>query len=190
MGNKFGQHQGEIDFIEVFMAHWHPVAVFMTHCARHTTKQPDSLKGIRTNQYRQNQTLIIQQDIFSVVYCWIATHANAQETSAQFYFHNSDNTWVELNLHVADCLLCDITNNYWSTGYNSNILSERLYSKQYDSPLSITADIGHIRNDWILCTVIMATTIRCAQLACNNINSYPWWIFRDNEMYYGKNRRS
>lgn len=71
MWNKFQQHQGEIVFIEVFMAHWHPVAVFMTHCARHTTKQPASLKGIRTNQYRQNQTLIIQQAIFSGAYCWV-----------------------------------------------------------------------------------------------------------------------
>ncbi len=105
MWNKFQQHQREIVFIEVFMAHWHPVAVFMTHCARHTTKQPDSLKGIGTNQYRWQQTLIIQQDIFSEAYCWVTTHITAQETSAQFYFHNGDNMWVGLNLHVAECLV-------------------------------------------------------------------------------------
>lgn len=131
--NKLQQHQGEIVFIEVFMAHWHPVAVFMTHCARHTTKQPDFLKGIRTNQYRQHQTLIIQQDIFSEAYCWAAAHTAAQVTSAQFYFHNGDNTWVGLNLHVADRLVSDIANNHWNTGYNSHIQNWRLYSKRYFS---------------------------------------------------------
>ena len=111
MWNKFQQRWGEIVFIEVFMAHWHPVAVFMTRCARHTTKQPDSLKGIRTNQYRQRPTLIIQQDIFSEAYCWISVYTTAQVTSAQFYFHNGDNTWVGLNLHVTDHLVSDIDNN-------------------------------------------------------------------------------
>ncbi len=92
MWNKFQKRQGEIVFIEVFMAHWHPVAVFMTHYARHTTKQPDSLKGIRTNQYRQQQTLIIQQDIFSEAYCWVPAYTAAQVTTASFCFHNGSNT--------------------------------------------------------------------------------------------------
>lgn len=111
MWNKFQQHQAEIVFIEVFMAHWHPVAVFMTQCARHTTKQPDSLKGIRTNQYRQNQTLIIQQDMFSQAYCCVATHSTAQETSTQFYFHNGDNTWVGHDLHRLQRLVCVTSNS-------------------------------------------------------------------------------
>lgn len=141
------QHQGEIVFIEVFMAHWHPVAVFMTHYARHTTKQPDSLKGIWTNQYKQNQTLIIQQDIFSQAYCWVASHTTAQVTSSWFYFHNGDNTWVGRNLHVADHLLSDIASNYWSTGNDGHIQSRRLYTKQYFSAFYVTVNIGRIRNN-------------------------------------------
>lgn len=86
----------------------------MTRCARHTTKQPESLKGIRTNQYRQRPTLIIQQDIFSEAYCWISVYTTAQVTSTQFYFHNGDNTWVGLNLHVTEHLVSDIANNNWN----------------------------------------------------------------------------
>lgn len=135
MWNKFRQHQGEIVFIEVFMAHWHPVAVFMTHCARHTTKQPDSLKGIRTNQYRRQQTLIIQQDIFSEAYCWVTTHITAQETSAQFYFHNGDNTWMGLNLHAAERLVSGCGRYNLCFGNCWLQQSGRLYSKQYFSAL-------------------------------------------------------
>lgn len=62
---------GKDSFIEMFRAHWHPVAVFMTHCARHTTKQLVSLKGVETNQYRQNQTLIIHRDKPSEAHCYV-----------------------------------------------------------------------------------------------------------------------
>lgn len=88
MWNEIQQQHRVIVFIEVFMAHWHPVAVLMTHYARHTTKQPDSLKGIGTNQYGQNQTLIILQDIFCQAYCWAAFHTTAQVTSPWFYVQN------------------------------------------------------------------------------------------------------
>lgn len=41
----------------------------MTQSACQTTKQFAFLKGIQTNQYRQNQTLIIRYDIFSEACC-------------------------------------------------------------------------------------------------------------------------
>lgn len=41
----------------------------MTQSACQTTKQFAFLKGIQTNQYRQNQALIIHHDIFSEASC-------------------------------------------------------------------------------------------------------------------------
>lgn len=75
------------------------------------------------------------------------------------------------------------SNNYRSTGYESQTQNWSLYAKQYFFAFYITVNIGYIRCNWILCTVI-AKRVRSGQLACNNINSYSWWIFHDNEMYY------
>lgn len=85
IGNKFSRIR-----VTVFMAHWRSVSMFMTHYARHTTKQPGSLKGRGTNQYRQKKTLIIKLDIFSWARCCSASHPAAQVTSSWFHFHNGD----------------------------------------------------------------------------------------------------
>lgn len=85
IGNKFTSIR-----VTVFMAHWHSGSMFMTHYARHTTKQPDCLKGRGTNQYRQKKTLIIKLGIFSWVQSCSASHSAAQVTSSWFHFHNGD----------------------------------------------------------------------------------------------------